>query len=295
MHIVAVDIGGTMLKIAETTPDGQILSRYEEPSEAKKGGAYVMDKVCRLLEKYEGYSCIGVSTAGQVDSEKGELIYANENIPGYTGMQVKAILESKFKVPVAVENDVNAAALGEAIYGAGKTEKDFLCLTYGTGIGGAIIINRSVYKGAQGVAGEFGHILTHPGDKLCACGHKGCYEQYASTTALVRMAQQVDATCTNGRIIFEKFHQGDGQMKDVLDQWIEEMMIGLTTLTHVFNPSCFILGGGILEQPYIMEALNKRIHEHIMASYGKVQIKRAALGNSAGVLGATYLATQLIK
>ena len=293
MNILAIDIGGTMLKIAEITSEGQIISIYETPSEAKLGGPHVIEKVCSLIENYKGYERIGISTAGQVDSYLGTIIYANDNIPNYTGMEVKKIIEERFKVPVAIENDVNAAALGEAIYGAGQEEKDFLCLTYGTGIGGAIIIERKVYKGADGVAGEFGHLLSHPEGKACGCGYRGCYEQYASTTALIEEAKKIDVTCTNGKVLFEKLHKGDKVLEKVLDQWLNELVVGLVSLTHIFNPSCFILGGGILEQDSIIEAINQKIYSKIMPSYKQVKIKKASLGNKAGVLGAMYLATKL--
>lgn len=295
MKILAIDIGGTMLKIAETTPSGEILSTYEAPSEAKKGGPHLMERLINLIGEYEGYACIGISTSGQVNSEKGEIVYANENIPFYTGMKVKERLEREFGVPVAVENDVNAAALGEAMYGAGQTEKDFLCLTYGTGIGGAIIIEHKLYKGSKGVAGEFGYILTHPNSNPYEDGKYGYYEEYASTTALVKLARDIDSHYTNGRIIFEELHKGNERIKQVVDGWIEEMTIGLISLTHIFNPSCFILGGGILEQSYIIENINKHIQNRVIPSYRGVKFKRAALGNRAGILGATYLAAQLIK
>ena len=294
-RLLAVDIGGTMLKIAETTPEGEVLSTYEEATEAKLGGQHVMKKVKKMIEQYEGYEAIGISTAGQVDSQKGEIIYANQNIPNYTGMKVKALLEEAFKVPVSVENDVNAAALGEAIYGAGKDDKDFLCLTYGTGIGGAIIINHNLYKGADGVAGEFGHMIMHPEGRACACGFNGCYEQYASTTALIRKATGIDMTCVNGRLLFEKIAEGDQALKGVLDAWIDEIVLGLVGLTHIFNPSCFILGGGIMEQDYILRAIRRKLPEHLMESFNGVHVKRASLGNRAGILGATYLANQALN
>lgn len=290
MKVLAIDIGGTMLKIAETTLEGEILSIYEEPSEAKKGGPYVIEKVCKWIDSYTGYERIGISTAGQVNSEAGTIVYANENIPNYTGMHVKDIIEGRFKVPVAIENDVNAAAIGEAFYGAGKKEKDFLCLTYGTGIGGAIVIDSSIYKGAAGVAGEFGHILTHPQGKLCGCGKQGCYEQYASTTALIALARAVEPTCKDGKMLFQKIALGNENLKQVVDKWIDELMLGLVTLTHIFNPSCFILGGGILEQDYIIRQINDKIGDLIMPTYKGVNIKKAELGNKAGVLGATYIA-----
>lgn len=119
----------------------------------------------RILRDFSGFGRIGISTAGQVNPETGCIVYANENLPAYTGCNVKKFFEDRFGVPTAVENDVNAAAIGEAAFGAGQGFSDFLCLTYGTGIGGAIVLNGSVYRGATCSAGEFGHLVTHAGGK----------------------------------------------------------------------------------------------------------------------------------
>lgn len=159
--VAALDIGGTSIKSGLW--DGtRLLRTAEQDTNAKNGGAYVMERAIEILKSYQPFDAIGISTAGQVDSVRGCIRYANENIPGYTGMEVRRILEEEFHVPVAVENDVNAAAAGEAAFGAGKEEKDFLCITYGTGVGGAIVINGSVYTGSAFSAGEFGGILVHP-------------------------------------------------------------------------------------------------------------------------------------
>lgn len=289
MKVLAIDIGGTALKVAETTPDGKILSSSEQPSEAKKGGEYVIQKICEIISSYKGYDRIGISTAGQVDSKTGTILYANQNIPHYTGMEVQKVISEKFRVPVAVENDVNAAALGEAFYGVGKDVDDFLCLTYGTGVGGAIIINRNIYGGNKGVGGEFGHIIAHPEGRICGCGQRGCYEQYASTTALVRECLKINSEYDNGRVIFKEVQNGNDKIKEIVDKWIEEIVIGLVSLVHIFNPKCIILGGGILEQPYIINEINNRLYSKIMPCYKDVEIRKAALGNNAGVLGATHI------
>ena len=138
MRVLALDIGGTAIKSALLDEGGQVLQEGETPSEGRRGGKRLMERAKAVIDGYTGYDAIGVSTTGQVDAREGRIIFANENVPGYSGMQVARILRTHARVPVVVENDVNAAALGEAHFGAGVGERDFLCLTYGTGVGGAI-------------------------------------------------------------------------------------------------------------------------------------------------------------
>lgn len=290
VKILALDIGGTAIKVAMVTPEGDILTSNEYPSDGKKGGDHIIKKACQIISSYEGYDRIGISTTGQVNSASGSIVFANENVPNYTCMPIRQIISKEFGLPVAVENDVNAAALGEAHYGAGKGYKDFLCLTYGTGVGGAIVINQKIYGGSKGVAGEFGHIITHPDGLDCACGYKGCYEQYASTTALIRESMRVDPNLSNGRKIFDKLHTGDLVIKKIINEWIDEIVLGLVSLVHAFNPNCLILGGGILSQAYIINEINSKLPGRIMQSYADISVRKAELGNNAGVLGAAYLA-----
>ncbi|WMJ23875.1 ROK family protein [Paludicola sp. MB14-C6] len=290
MKILALDIGGTAIKAGITDGTGKIFDLKEYETNAKNGGPYVMQKAIEIAKSYEDFEAIGISTTGQVDSKKGVIVYANENVPNYTGMDVKAIFENEFHVPVSVENDVNCAAIGETHYGAGRNHNDLLCITYGTGIGGAIIVNRQIYGGSKGLAGEFGHIITHPDGKLCACGQHGCYEQYASTTALVRAAKEYREDLTSGRIIFAEWQKGDEKIKEIVDNWIDEIVFGLVTLIHIFNPSALILGGGILSEPYVADGVNTRIYSKVMDSYSNFEIARAEMKNTAGLLGAAHIA-----
>lgn len=289
--VAALDIGGTSIK-SGLWNGSELLRTQEWDTNAKNGGAYVMERVIEILRNYQPFDAIGISTAGQVDSVRGCIRYANENIPGYTGMEVRKLLEKEFHVPVAVENDVNAAAMGEAAFGAGKEEKDFLCITYGTGVGGAIVINGAVYTGSAFSAGEFGGILIHPEARTAGNPFSGCYEKYASTTALVEAAKKLDPTLDSGRKIFLKFDEIT--VRELIDSWIDEIVYGLITVIHIFNPSCIVLGGGIMAQPYVTEQVRKRIRSEIMDSFSNVKICQAQLGNQAGMLGAASLAWKFL-
>lgn len=285
MRIAVIDIGGTNIK-SGMWEDEEIKEMKETATNAKLGGEHVMNRVLEILRGFEDFQAVGISTAGQVDSDKGMILYANDNIPGYTGTKIKEIIEGEFHVPVAVQNDVNSAAIGEAFYGAGRGQSDFLCLTYGTGVGGAIIVNGEVYTGAGYSAGEFGGIVTHPEDRNPAEDmFSGCYERYASTTALVKRAGEQIPELKNGRDIFVRIEEQE--VRNLVDQWILEIVYGLTTLVHIFNPSMIVLGGGIMEQEYVVSKVRERLGEHIMSSFRNVKIVSAQLGNMAGMLGAS--------
>lgn len=290
--IAALDIGGTSIK-SGLWHGGEMTEVREWDTNARNGGAYVMERVKEILRGYREFQAIGISTAGQVDSRNGRILYANENIPGYTGMPVREILEREFAVPAAVENDVNAAALGEARFGAGIGRSDFLCITYGTGVGGAIVINGEIYTGGSFSAGEFGGIIVHPEDRKAGSPFSGCYEKYASTAALVRMAEKYDGELDSGRKIFERLLEPG--VCALVDAWIDEIVYGLVTLIHIFNPSCIILGGGVMAQPHVIRRIREKTQCEIMDSFRGVELLPACLGNRAGLFGAAWLASGLPK
>ncbi|MEW9110511.1 MAG: ROK family protein [Cytobacillus gottheilii] len=289
MKIFAGDIGGTSIKYSVTDDHGYMMFFHEAETEREKGGPYIIQKLEDLIAGYPDIEAISISTAGQVNIEEGSIIYANENLPSYTGTRIKDILEDRFRVPVMVENDVNAAALGEKHYGAAKEYSDFLFLTFGTGIGGAIVIDSKLYRGFTGSAGEFGHMNQYPNGIECGCGKQGCYEQYGSTTALIREAKKADPGCTNGRQLFAMIQDGDQRLLEVLDSWANEAARGIASLVHIFNPPCVILGGGIMEQDLSVRLVSEKLYQHIMTSYSGVKIIKSQLGNKAGLYGAISL------
>lgn len=290
MKTIVLDIGGTAIK-SGCFEDGILSDIREFPTEAHLGGAHVTARAKSIIAEYQKagpFDRIGISTAGQVNPKEGSIIYANKNIPGYTGTNLKALMEQEFHVPTAVENDVNAAAIGEAHFGAGRNQTDFACLTYGTGVGGAIFAGGKLYSGSSFSAGEFGAIVTHPEDRRPEEDmFSGCYEKYASTTALVSRACALDSSLANGRIIFER--KEEAAVKQLIDRWIMEIVYGLSTIIHMLNPSCVILGGGVMEQPYVLEQVQIKLQENIMPSFRHVQVRKAELGNRAGMLGAAVL------
>lgn len=291
MKIITVDIGGTAIKAGLW--DGTELTEQKEwETQASLGGGHLMERVKELIHTYRGFDAVGISTAGEVNTEDGSIFYANSNIPGYTGMQVKKIMEEEFHVPVSVENDVNAAALGELYCGAGCGCKDFLCLTYGTGVGGCIVIDEKVYAGASYSAGSFGGIVIHPEEKAGTDSLEGCYERCASVTALVRRVRKVDETLDNGKKIFASM--GNEKVREQIDLWIDDICTGLVTLICIFNPSRIILGGGVMAQEYVVSEVNRRVGMQIAPSLRSVEIVPAKLGNTAGMMGAVSLAEKLL-
>lgn len=309
-RIAALDIGGTNIKAClfyedtpcETQPVRACNAVYpgtapvasvETPTEARMGAAHMMTRVIAVLEKLYPFDVIGVSTAGQVDPEKGTIRYANDNIPGYTGMDVRGILSERFRVPVVVVNDAYAAALGEGVHGAAKGERDYLCLTYGTGIGSGVVLDGKIYYGTGASAGVMlGGLILHP-EKVCAGDpFSGTYERFASASALVRMGMAADPLLNSGRAIFSRMEEP--RVRALVDHWLDEVAAGLCSLIHIYNVPHIVLGGGVMEQPYAIDGVRTRTLERLIRGFCTPRIEKASLGNMAGLYGAAELAKQLL-
>lgn len=291
MKILAFDIGGTEIKYAFCDENFNLTEKKSVPTNAHEGGRKIIERVVEIIKSCEGVDRIGISTAGQVNSVKGSIVYATDSIPGYTGTKIKEIIEAETGIPTAVENDVNSAAIGEAVFGAAKGCENFICLTYGTGIGGAIYLDGRLSTGDSFSAGEFGHMITHAGGESCTCGGCGCYEAYASASALVKAVSRKTGREMNGREIFENFE--NPEIRSAIDEWIDEIVIGLKGLVYIFNPPLIVAGGGIMNEPYITDEVNKRLQSELMQSFRKVKVVKARMGNDANKLGAAYLASKL--
>ncbi len=293
MNIITFDIGGTFIKYALCDENFNLSNSTKFPTQANQGGRKLIEKVIEIVKEYDNIDRVAISTAGQVDSVSGTVVYATDTIPGYTGTKIKEMVESATGIPTYVENDVNSAALGEAYFGEAKGYNDFICLTYGTGIGGAIWLNGDLYKGSFCSAGELGHIITHSGGKKCTCGGSGCYECYASASALVRSVNEISDTELDGVKIFDIENFSDPAIKSKVDEWIDEIVTGLISIVYTFNPSLIVLGGGIMNEKYIIESINERIHDKLMKSFKNVKVVNSNLGNTAGMLGVAYKASKI--
>ena len=285
MRIGALDIGGTNIK-ACLFEDGIAGPLREAPTLAKQGN--VLDRAAELAASLGDFDAIGISTAGQVDPDTGVIRYANENLPGYTGTDVKGFFERRFGKPAAVINDVYAAALGEGTRGAAQGNPDYICLTYGTGIGGGIVLGGKPYYGRGASAGVMmGGLITHPEAMVAGDPFSGTYERFASTTALIAGAKKVDPSIGNGRQLFAR--QEEAPLKQVLDCWLEEVAAGICALVHCYNIPCVLLGGGIMEQPLVFNQAKRLTQERLIPGFRGVEIRQAALGNMAGLYGAASL------
>lgn len=291
MNILALDIGGTAVK-SGMFADGQLVSFEEFPTEAHLGAKPMVDNICTYIREKKP-DAVGISTSGQVNPAEGSIAFATDAMPGYTGFQLRKYVSEQTGLPVAVDNDVNCAAIGEAYFGAAKGISDFLCLTIGTGIGGALFVGGQLYHGANGIAGEVGHMTTHRNGNPCNCGRKGCYETYASTSALVRTAEGVLGKKVTGRDLFAA--RKEATVAELLDTWADEIVTGLASLTHSINPQAIILGGGLMSQPEIFALVQDKYHAEILPSFRETKLLLAQLGNQAGVYGAYALAERRLR
>ena len=289
MNILAIDIGGTMIKYGLVSSDGEILSTDKIETEAEKGLENILNKIDNIFKRYKENNPVGiaVSGTGQINGMIGKVIGGNPIIPNWIGTNLVKILEEKYNLPAVLENDVNCVALGEKWIGAGKDLSNFICLTIGTGIGGGIILNNQLFRGENFVAGEFGHILIK----------KDEFEQFASTTALIRLVKERTGKTLNGKEIFDLEKKEIVEYQEVISEWIENLTDGLSSIIYCFNPANIILGGGVIGQG---EPLINRIKNSLFKKIGlqfkeKLNIIQAKLGNNAGMIGASYLLLEKIN
>lgn len=297
MKIIVFDVGGTAIKFGMVDENFEMIFSGEIPTqEFEHKSNMVMAALESRLDEFRGrYDAIGVSTAGQIDFANGRIVGGVANIPDYFGSEIRKVFEDKYEVPVAVDNDVNCAGIGEAHFGAAKGYDDFLCLTYGTGVGGCIYTNGDVYRGSKFAAGEFGHMATHKDGRMCTCGRIGCYEAYASCRVFTDAVSKRMGRPMTGREIFEPENINNPIVVEELDKWEDEIALGLRNLCYIFNPTLIVLGGGIMAEDLIIKHVTEKLYAQLEENYLHVKIEKAQLRNRAGMFGAAYLASEKLK
>jgi glucokinase len=305
-----VDVGGTKILGGVVDKDGGVVEELRVVSPAtdvEAIGAAIASVVTQLHERHE-FTSVGVGAAGYIDKSRSTVMFA-PNI-AWRDVNLKAELEAKVDLPVVIENDANAAAWGEFRFGAGADVDDLLLVTVGTGIGGGLVLDGGLYRGAFGVGAEVGHMRVVPDGILCGCGNRGCFEQYASGSALVRdvraaakggslLARDVleraggDPDKINGPLVTEAAQAGDPfavEALATLGTWLGE---GIASLVAVLDPAVVAIGGGVADADDLLLEPARAAFKAQLTGRGHrpmLEIRKASLGNKAGLLGAADLA-----
>lgn len=284
---ICIDIGGTSIKHGMIQEDGNFLTTGEAATEAmEKGGPGILEKIQNIAENYVNHyqpEGICISTAGMVDCEKGKITYAAPLIPDYTGTEIKKTMEKRFSIPCEVENDVNCAGLAEYFAGASKGTKISVCLTVGTGIGGAIILDGKVFHGFSGSGCEIGYMHLPGGE----------FQDLGASSILVKKTaeyKKIPAESIDGKYVFENAKKGDEDCIRAIEEMTDVLGMGIANICYVLNPEVVVLGGGIMAQKeYLGEKIRKSLDKYLIPSVAShTRLAFAENQNQAGMLGAYY-------
>jgi glucokinase len=308
---IGIDVGGTKVLGGVVDESGNVITTARKDTPRQGGSALtqtIADVAKELLQKHS-VSCVGVSAAGFVSSDRKTML-ATPNIADWNGVDLDNQLTKLIGLPVVIENDANAAAWGEAKFGAGKNQDHMMMLTVGTGIGGGIVVNGELYRGAYGIAAEFGHMRVVPDGHICGCGARGCFEQYASGNALLRHAREAisaspeiarnllsrgDGTVAGltGQVITQAARDGDSVALAAFNTTGQWLGAGIASLAVLLDPACVVIGGGVIDAGEILLKPTRESLERTMPFAGKhpyPQVIAAQLGNEAGLVGVADLA-----
>ena len=311
MIAIGIDIGGMSIKGAAVDSNGRVYEKFSMPFIKGEPGEETIRKLAETVKEYiaangleNKIAGIGLGSPGTLDIKNGVVNYAN-NL-GWENLHVADIFHEILPYPVRLTNDANAASLGEAKFGAGKSYDNIIMLTLGTGVGGGIIINGKLYEGNEGKGAELGHSVIVVDGEQCTCGRKGCLETYASATALIRETKKAmhanrrslmwkicpDIDLVGGKVPFEAAKQGDKVAIDVLDNYIKYLGEGILNFCNIFRQNVVVLSGGIANAgDYLFDRVNKYIADR---NYGykmtpEVKVVPAELGYDSGKIGAAAL------
>jgi glucokinase len=305
--ILGIDLGGTKIGSGVVDQVGIVQYGDVQPTHAGDGPEAVIERIIagaeRVLDRaglaYEDLDSIGIGAPGPLDIPQGLLIQP-PNLPGWQNVPLRSIVQDRFGVPTYLENDANAAAVGEYLYGAGRETRHMIYVTVSTGIGGGLILNGRTYHGASGGAGEIGHMTIVPNGPRCGCGNRGCLEALASGTAIAREGQALvergistAIACAAGeqvtaRDVADAMHDGDPYARQIVARAMFHLGIGMANLVNLFNPERIVIGGGLTALGEdLLDPVRRAIAVRAFPSASaQVTVLLAQLGRDVGIVGA---------
>lgn len=293
-----IDLGGTNIAVGLTDLAGTLLKKTSVPlGSAKADPSMAADKMAEALKSLGGeIEAVGIGSPGIVDPESGRVVFAS-NI-AFSDYPLVSEMEKRLGKKCVLINDGNAAALAECRLGAAKDYKNVVMMTLGTGVGGGIIIDRKVYTGSLFGAGEVGHMVIEKGGRKCACGRRGCFEQYASATGLVKTSRMIAEKYPNSLLAKEEINamtafrlarEGDAASREAVCEFIGDLAEGTANIITLFSPDAVVIGGGVSnEGEPLFSPLREKLREILPGD--KTPIVRALLGSDAGIIGAALAA-----
>ena len=304
--IFAADLGGTHLRAATVDKKGKIRFRIKQNTPQVKDANAIVDAIVAAVHEaggVDGISAVSLVVPGTVNVQEGVVVKA-PNLPCLNGFHLAAALTEELNVPAILENDANAAAVGEMWQGAAVGCNTIICVTLGTGVGGGIILDGKLWRGVDGAAAEIGHMCVDPfGGVACTCGSRGCLEVFASATAIVRMTREAMPRYPDSILqgkenrtaeaIFEAGQEGDELALEIFRRMGVYLGIGLANLINILNPEMIVIGGGVVNGWDLFEKhMHQQVEERAFPLLAaRVKIERAKCGDDAGLLGAARLAT----
>lgn len=313
MYRVGIDLGGTNIAVGVVNEKYEIVGEGKRKTNAPRPAEAICDDIAAATFDalkdagitIDDVECVGIGAPGSINPKTGVIGFSN-NL-GFNNVPMVEFLESRIGKKIYIDNDANAAALGEMIAGAGKGTENFVAITLGTGVGGGTIINGKMLLGSNFAGGELGHTVIVHGGAQCTCGRKGCFEAYASATGLIRLTKEKMVTAKDskmwdiangdinnvtGRTAFDAMRQNDKAGTEVVDTYCDYLACGITNIINVFQPEILCIGGGVSKEgDNILNRINKVVVPERFSKNIERQtvIKTAVLGNDAGIIGASML------
>ncbi|MFD0675852.1 MULTISPECIES: ROK family protein [unclassified Paenibacillus] len=316
MYTIGVDLGGTQIRAGLFDQKGELLFKAEALTLAQEGAEAVIGRIKKSIREVIGYtgehtsdsiSGIGIGSPGPLNPFTG-MVLSPSNLPGMVDIPLQQIIADEFHVPVYLNNDANAAALGEWLYGKGRNTKNMLYITISTGIGAGVIVDGHLLLGEQGSAGEVGHMIIDPQGPLCSCGNYGCFEACASGTGIVQRTREklaryrregqtsfsqlqlVEEESLTSKDIFAAAMLNDNLAMEIVEETRTYLGIGLINLINLYNPQKIIIGGGVSKAgDFLLKPSVEMAQQRSLLGIRDVEFSMASLGDNAGLYGAAAL------